>query len=101
VELDLIDAMPESVVGAQDGRVPVGHGAETERLPANNLTEPAQAGKAPGSRVPLDGFLEDRVLIEEVVPLEWWRLVEDLVRISGAIRSAHHRTVTPQNTVEQ
>ena len=80
VELDLVDAMAEAVVGAQLRRVAVGLLAEPDgrRLPEPR-PEPREALLAPAAALALDGLEERAVVLEPVDLLERRRLVLDLV----------------------
>src|SRR4029450_3198920 len=78
-ELDLVDAVPEAVVGAEDGRVRVGGGTPDHRLTAGLDAEALQAVPCPAGAVSVERVGEDTVAREEVVPLERRWLVQYLV----------------------
>jgi hypothetical protein len=93
VELDLVDALTEAVVRAQDGRVLVREAAELERLAA---AEPAERG-APllrrAAALAPERLDERPVLGEQVVPCERGRLVGGVkVRARAASIGDRRRT---------
>src|SRR4029453_14123093 len=69
VELDLVDAVPEAVVGAEDGRVRVGEATPDHRLTAGLDAEALQAVPCPAGAVSVERVGEDTVAREEGVPL--------------------------------
>src|SRR5262245_65143608 len=79
MELDLVDAMPEAVVGAEDRRVGVGEPSPRHRLAAGLDAEPPQTLARPAGALALDRIHEDAVGGEEIVTLERGRLVQHLV----------------------
>ena len=102
VELDLVDAMAETVVAAQLRRVAVGLLAEPDgRCSPEPRAEPAQALLAPGAALALDRLEQRAVLLEPVDLLERRRLVRDFVgaerRYSCGHRRSSRRPVGPRN----
>jgi len=92
VELDLVDAVAEAVVGAQLRRVLVGEPAELDRLAAAR-DRPDRADRVHGevAALPRDRLDEGPVRLEDVVVLERGRLIRDLVRcLRGARRGDCH-----------
>jgi hypothetical protein len=81
MELDLVDAVPEPVVRAEDGRMRVCLVAPGDRFrPTGDFAEALQTLAGPARVLALDAFCESAVFLEEIVALQRWRLVQDLVR---------------------
>src|SRR5947199_6478 len=80
VELDLVDAVAVAVVGTEDGRIGVRLHAPAERLAAGELAERPHPLLRPGGPLAAEALGQGAVRGKEVVALEGWRLVQDLVR---------------------
>ena len=91
VELDLVAAVAEAVVGVQHRRVLVGLDAPAHRLAAPERAGGAQALARPAAALALEALPQRRVVLEEVAALQRRDLVEDLV---GRVRRGEHQTVS-------
>src|SRR5262249_25421853 len=80
VELDLVDAIPESVVRPEHRRMGVRLVAPRDGLAAGDRAEAAAALLGPPAALAREPLAERAVLEEDVVALERRRLVQDLVR---------------------
>jgi hypothetical protein len=79
MELDLVDAMPEAIVSAQDRRVGVGEASPRQCVATGLDAEPPETLACPRGAFALDRFEQHAVAGENVVALERWRLVQHLV----------------------
>src|SRR4029453_857246 len=79
VELDLVDAVPEAVVGGEDGRVRVGEAPPDHRLTAGLDAEALQAVPRPAGAVSVERVGGDTGGREQVAPPERRWLVQSLV----------------------
>jgi hypothetical protein len=91
VELELVDALTEPVVRAQDGRVLVREAAELERLAAAESPERRAALLLAGASLPAQRLDERPVLGEQVVARERRRLVRG-VEVRARAASIGDRT---------
>jgi hypothetical protein len=98
VEVHLVDAMAEAVVGAEDWRILVGlEAGADQRLGAQQLSEFFEARPGPGGSFAIEGAGQSRVGGEEIVILESRGLIQDFVgtgkrRNNGGI---HFNVVLP------
>ncbi len=78
---DRVAAMAAGVVGRKPRGMLIGKPAAPERLcAARQAPEGLQPLRRVAAALPLDSLLERRVGGKEVHVLQWWRLVEDLMR---------------------
>ena len=91
VELDLVAAVAEAIVGVQHGRVLVGLDAPAHRLAAPERARGAQALARPSAALALERLLQRGVVLEQVAALQRRDLVEDLV---GRGRRREHQWVS-------
>src|SRR2546423_5119120 len=87
MEIDLVDAVAEAVVSAEHRHVLVGLLAPAQRFAAHLLAEAAHALLCPSAALAAERLDQHAVVIEQVVALEWRRLVQHLVgdRHSGTL----------------
>ena len=99
MELDLVDSVPEAVVGAQPRRLLVREAAPLERFGGKKGAERSRSLRGPPGALALEGFDERPVLEEEVVADERRRLIRSPVagrRRHHAVKHARTWTVTMQ-----
>ena len=83
MELYFIQAVAEAIVSVQCGRVPVRQFTQTQGLRASHQgAEFADRTFGPGSALSSQCLLQRQVSGEEIVVIEWRRLIEDLARLS-------------------